>query len=107
MMVFGELKMNESDNCNEMNSPCELWQALNGGKGDFASYLKARNESDIRSEILMLIKNKGGVEKLRDKFAVAAIQGLLAASEANARPAPEIVAAYAYEIADTMLKARK
>ena len=98
--------MNEPVYCSETNSPCELWQALNGAKGDFASYLTARNESDIRSEILMLIKNKGGVEKLRDKFAIAALQGLLAASCENGRPAPENVAAHAYEIADMMLKVR-
>ena len=42
--------------------PQQLWDALNGFKGEFADYLTSRNESDIRSEILALIKNKGGIE---------------------------------------------
>lgn len=97
--------MNDTANDNDAAYPQQLWDALNGLKGEFADYLKSRNESDIRSEILALIKNKGGIEKLRDKFAVAALQGLLAA--ADGRPAPEDVAASAYDIADAMLKARK
>ncbi len=99
--------MNDTANDNDAAYPQQLWDALNGLKGEFADYLKSRNESDIRSEILALIKNKGGIEKLRDKFAVAALQGLLAAPPEHGRPAPEGVAASAYDIADAMLKARK
>lgn len=97
--------MNDTANDNDTAYPQQLWDALNGLKGEFADYLKSRNESDIRSEILALIKNKGGIEKLRDKFAVAALQGVLAAR--HDCPAPESVAASAYEIADAMLRARK
>jgi len=97
--------MNDTANDHDAVYPQQLWDALNGLKGEFADYLKSRNESDIRSEILALIKNKGGIEKLRDKFAVAALQGLLA--EAHDRPAPDSVADSAYEFADAMLKARK
>lgn len=98
--------MNDTANDHETAYPQQLWDALNGLKGEFADYLKSRNESDIRAEILALIKNKGGIEKLRDKFAVAALQGLLAVA-AHDRPAPEQVADSAYEFADAMLKARK
>lgn len=99
--------MNDSANEQDTVYPQQLWDALNGLKGEFADYLKSRNETDIRSEILALIKNKGGIEKLRDKFAVAALQGLLGATAPQDRPAPENVADSAYEIADAMLKARK
>jgi len=99
--------MNDTANDHEAAYPQQLWDALNGLKGEFADYLKSRNESDIRAEILALIKNKGGIEKLRDKFAVAALQGQLAAAATHDCLAPEYVAASAYEIADAMLKARK
>ncbi len=99
--------MNDSANEHDAAYPQQLWDALNGLKGEFADYLKSRNESDIRSEILALIKNKGGIEKLRDKFAVAALEGLLAAASAHDLPAPDSVADSAFEIADAMLRARK
>jgi hypothetical protein len=84
--------------------PQQLWEALNGLKSEFSDYLASRSESDIRSEILALIKNKGGVEKLRDKFAVAALQGLLGGELGGG--APELLATQAYVLADAMLKAR-
>lgn len=97
--------MNDTANDHDSVYPQQLWEALNGLKSEFADYLASRSESDIRSEILALIKTKGGVEKLRDKFAVAALQGLVGTAQEGVTP--EVVAAQAYLLADAMLKARR
>lgn len=45
-------------------------------------------------------------ETLRDKFAMAALQGLYASYNGNA-PDPDDISAEAYYVADSMLEARK
>lgn len=58
-------------------------------------------------DLASLASSGYGGMTIRDYFAARAMQGEIAASAGNRRPAPDEVAEYAYQVADAMLAARE
>ncbi len=82
--------------------PTDLWDALNGKKGDLDSYLEVYNEQEVRDHILALLEHKGATS-LRDEFAGKAMQALVQSWEGGTE---RDIALTAYSYADAMLAAR-
>ncbi len=87
--------------------PTDLWDALNGKKGDLDIYLEVHNEQEVRDHILALLEHKGATS-LRDEFAGKAMQGILAGDHpiTHQIDAEQVIAEVAYVTADAMLAAR-
>lgn len=88
-----------------------LLKALHGKTGELTEYLAARNEFQIRDDMLALLNST----ELRDRFAMAALTGQLANSHRLANMeksdvpsdvAHKLTVAWAYKTADAMIEER-